>query len=96
MAEVVYTAEFEDWLRKLRDSQGKTRILTQIRRLQLGNPGKAEPVGEGVSELRIHFGPGYRVYFVRIAETYWILRGGDKDSQERDIQRAKEQASQLR
>ena len=83
------TATFATWLRALRDRQAKARILARIDRLSLGNPGDVRPVGEGVSELRIDYGPGYRVYFVRRGETAVVLlAGGDKRSQPRDIARA--------
>jgi putative addiction module killer protein len=87
--EVRQTATFATWLRALRDRQAKARILARIDRLSLGNPGDVRPVGEGVSELRIDYGPGYRVYFVRRGETAVVLlAGGDKRSQPRDIARA--------
>jgi putative addiction module killer protein len=83
------TATFATWLWALRDRQAKARILARIDRLSLGNPGDVRPVGEGVSELRIDYGPGYRVYFVRRGETAVVLlAGGDKRSQPRDIARA--------
>ena len=70
------------------------RIDSRIRRMSLGNPGDVRPVGEGVSEIRIDYGPGYRVYFVQRSQTLIVLlAGGDKDSQDRDIQRALELAS---
>jgi putative addiction module killer protein len=88
--EVRRTEGFIDWLRGLKDRQAKARIATRIDRLSLGNPGDVAPVGEGVSEMRIHYGPGYRVYFVqRGAELIVLLAGGDKDSQPADIKRAK-------
>ncbi len=65
MLEIRKTRAFEDWLMGLKDQRGKAKIVARIDRLALGNPGDVSPVGEGVSELRIHFGPGYRVYFVR-------------------------------
>ena len=73
----------------MRDRQAKLRINDRIRRLLLGNPGDVGPVGEGVSELRIDYGPGYRVYYLHRGDTLVVLlAGGDKDSQSRDIQRA--------
>jgi putative addiction module killer protein len=88
--EVRRTEGFIDWLRGLKDRQAKARIAARIDRLSLGNPGDVAPVGEGVSEMRIHYGPGYRVYFVqRGAELIVLLAGGDKDSQPADIKRAK-------
>jgi putative addiction module killer protein len=80
----------------LRDRQARARILARIRRLSLGNPGDASPVGEGVSELRIDYGPGYRVYFKQLGEIVAVLlAGGDKRTQRRDIENAKELARNL-
>ncbi|MBM3654316.1 MAG: type II toxin-antitoxin system RelE/ParE family toxin [Alphaproteobacteria bacterium] len=96
MFEVRKTDAFENWLTGLRDQRGKAKIVARIDRLALGNPGDVAPVGEGVSELRIHFGPGYRVYFVRREKTVVVLLcGGDKGSQERDIAQAKSLAAEL-
>lgn len=90
-------ADFDDWLRRLRDAKGKARILARIKSAEAGNFGDCEPVGDGVSEMRVHVGPGYRVYFVRHeAVVYVLLCGGDKSSQERDIRRARELARELR
>jgi putative addiction module killer protein len=94
--EIRQTDEFAAWFQKLRDSRARGRILARIRRLQLGNPGDVAPVGDGVSELRIHYGPGYRVYFLQQgAALVVLLAGGDKKTQSRDIARAKELASRL-
>ncbi|WP_428406207.1 type II toxin-antitoxin system RelE/ParE family toxin [Methylocystis sp.] len=94
--EVRKTDAFENWLTGLKDQRGKAKIVARIDRLALGNPGDVAPVGEGVSELRIHFGPGYRVYFVRREKTIVVLLcGGDKGSQERDIAQAKSLATEL-
>jgi putative addiction module killer protein len=80
----------------LHDRQARARINARIRRLSLGNPGDVKPVGEGVSELRIDYGPGYRVYFVRRGDTLVVLlAGGDKRTQGRDIQTALELARNL-
>lgn len=77
---------FEEWLRSLRDKASKARIFSRIDRLRLNNFGDCEPVGEGVFELRIHFGPGFRVYFGLVGkEVVLLLCGGDKSSQSRDI-----------
>ena len=90
------TDEFISWLRNLRDVTARARILTRIDRLALGNPGDAAPVGQGVRELRIHYGAGYRVYFVRRGEELVLLLcGGDKASQSSDIARAKKLAAEL-
>lgn len=98
MVEVRQTEEFAKFLTKLRDSRAKAKIAARIDRLRFGNPGDAAPVGEGISELRIDFGPGYRVYFVKKKGDVLIvlLCGGDKSTQEKDIQRAKVLAQQWR
>jgi putative addiction module killer protein len=83
------SAEFDTWLAALKDKKGRARIIERIDSAEHGNFGDCEPVGEGVSEMRIHFGPGYRVYFTRRGEVvYLLLLGGDKSSQKRDIRRA--------
>jgi putative addiction module killer protein len=82
------TVEFDKWLRGLRDPRGKAKVLVRIDRLALGNPGNVRPVGEGVSELRIDFGPGYRVYYQQRGDLIYLLCGGDKDSQDTDVQKA--------
>ena len=89
MIEIRQTETYAKWFAGIRDAQTRARINMRIRRLSLGNPGDVRPVGEGVSELRIDFGPGYRVYYVQRGETVIILlAGGDKGSQDRDIQLA--------
>lgn len=81
--------EFRDWLVALRDPIGKAQILSRIRSAQKGNFGDHEFVGEGVYELRIHVGPGYRVYYTRVGDViYYLLSGGTKKSQQRDINTA--------
>jgi probable addiction module antidote protein/putative addiction module killer protein len=96
MAEVRQTAVYSEWFAGLRDRQAKTRIDIRIRRLSLRNPGDVKPVGEGVSELRVDHGPGYRVYFLqRGSELVVLLAGGDKSSQARDIEQAKALAREL-
>jgi putative addiction module killer protein len=96
MTDVRQTAEFAEWLRALTDIRAKAKIAARIDRLALGNPGDVAPVGEGVSELRIHYGPGYRVYFVQRGRALVILLcGGDKSSQAGDIKTAKQLASEL-
>jgi putative addiction module killer protein len=89
MIEIRKTEHFANWLDSLRDIQAKSRVLVRIERLASGNVGDVKPVGEGVSEMRINYGPGYRVYFVqRGSELIILLAGGDKSSQPRDIKAA--------
>ncbi len=89
MIEVRQTAAFAGWFERLKDRQARARILVRIRRLSLGNPGDVREVGAEVSELRIPWGPGYRVYFIGRGEKLVILlAGGDKRTQERDIRTA--------
>jgi putative addiction module killer protein len=93
MANPVKTDEYSDWLRALNDARAKARILIRVDRLVAGNPGDAEPIGEGVSELKIDYGPGYRVYYMkRGAVLIVLLCGGDKSTQKRDIKKAKQLA----
>ena len=81
---------FTDWFESLRDRKTRTRIRGRLTRLEIGNFGDCQSVGGGVFELRIHFGPGYRVYFGKVANTILLLLcGGDKSSQQRNIERAK-------
>ena len=94
--EIRQTGAYARWFRRLRDGEARARIDIRIRRLSLGNPGDVRPVGGGVSELRIDYGPGYRVYFSRRGEAVIVLlAGGDKGSQDRDIRRALELARGL-
>jgi putative addiction module killer protein len=87
---------FKDWLTELRDRQARFRILDRIDRLENGNPGQSRSVGEGVVELKIDYGPGYRVYYInRGGMVIVLLCGGDKSSQDKDIRRAKELAAHL-
>ncbi len=87
---------FDDWFAGLRDKQAEKRIQARIRRAELGNFGDCESVGEGVSEMRIHYGPGYRVYFAqRGIEIVILLAGGEKSTQSKDIKIALELARQL-
>lgn len=89
MIEVRQTEVYARWFENLKDRRAKARIDIRIRRLLLGNPGDAKPVGGGVSELRIDYGPGYRVYFVqRGPRLVILLAGGDKRTQGRDIEKA--------
>jgi len=94
--EVRQTEIFAKWYEGLKDRRAKARIQARIDRVEMGNLGDAEPVGESVSELRIFYGPGYRVYFTqRDSVIVILLCGGDKSSQQADIARAKEIARQL-
>jgi len=89
MINIRETELFSAWLGKLRDQDAKARIASRIRRLAFGNPGDVAPIGRGLSELRIHHGPGYRVYFMqRGTELIVLLCGGDKSGQQQDIVRA--------
>ncbi len=89
--------EFDAWLAGLRDHVGRARIAQRIRSAEAGNFGDCEPVGEGVSEMRIHTGPGYRLYYTqRGAVMYWLLMGGDKSTQQRDIRSALKMARELK
>jgi len=89
MLEIRRTAAFITWLTDLKDVQGRARIAKRIDRLADGNFGDVKPVGGGVSELRFAFGPGYRVYYAQRGQVVVILLcGGDKQSQQRDIERA--------
>jgi len=88
--EVRQTPAFSDWMARLRDHRARAKIAARIDRLALGNPGDVAPVGAGVSELRIQYGPGYRVYFVKRDTTSIVLLcGGDKSTQAKDIKTAK-------
>jgi putative addiction module killer protein len=89
MVEIRQTEVYAHWFDGLTDRKARARIDVRIRRLSLGNPGDVKPVGEGVSELRIDYGPGYRVYFTQRGNTLVILlAGGDKRTQDRDIETA--------
>ena len=97
MIEVKQTEIYRRWFDNLRDSQAQKRILTRILRLAQGNPGDVKPVGRGVSELRIDYGPGYRLYFLRHGSTVVILLvGGDKRTQDNDIKAALALADEIR
>lgn len=97
MIEIKETEAYRRWFERLRDSNAQKRILTRVVRLSEGLFGDAKSVGEGVSELRIDYGPGYRVYYVRRGSAVVILlAGGDKRSQARDIKHAKELRHELR
>ncbi len=94
---VIHTTEsFDRWFSALRDRMAQKRLQARIRRAELGNFGDCEPVGEGVSEMRIHYGPGYRVYFTRRGlEVVILLAGGEKSTQQADIRAALELARQI-
>jgi len=91
------TAAFRDWLDGLRDWRARVAVTSRMDRLAEGNPGDVRPVGGGVSEMRIHYGPGYRVYFTRRGSTIVLLLvGGDKASQSADIRRAQEMIKEMK
>ncbi|WP_320197009.1 type II toxin-antitoxin system RelE/ParE family toxin (plasmid) [Agrobacterium rosae] len=91
------TRDYADWIKTLKDFRAQARIADRIDRLAAGNPGDVKPVGEGVSELRVNYGPGYRVYFVPDGSVvYVLLCGGDKSTQDKDIRLAKKLAQQLK
>jgi putative addiction module killer protein len=95
MVELIKSTTFDKWLIGLRDTQARARILMRLDRLASGNPGDVKHVGEGISEMRIDFGPGYRVYFMRRGQLVIVLLcGGDKSSQARDIRLAKRIAAE--
>ena len=97
MRAVLTTEYFDAWFSDLRDPRGKARIKARIRRAETGNLGDCAPVGEGVSEMRIHCGPGYRIYFIqRGPEIIILLAAGDKGTQSRDIDTALGLARQLK
>ena len=96
MNTVLRTDVFDKWLSKLTDPRAKARIIKRIRSAERGNLGDCKPVGDGVSEMRIHFGPGYRVYFMRMGDVvYLLLCGGTKRRQASDIARARKLAALL-
>ena len=90
MIEIRQTEMFSAWLQALRDSTAKAKIAARVQRLAFGNPGDVRPVGDGVSEMRIHYGPGYRVYYVQRGTVLIVLLcGGDKATQSKDIEAAR-------
>ena len=96
MIELRRTEVYERWFQRLKDHRSKALINMRVLRLVQGNPGDVRPVGDGVLELRVHYGPGYRVYFAQMGDTLVILlAGGDKSTQERDIRAAKRLAREL-
>ena len=95
--EIVESATFKRWVRSLRDRRAIARINARLRSVSLGNLGDVKPVGGGISEMRLHHGPGYRIYFMRRGQTLVVLLcGGDKGSQQRDIERARRLAQEWR
>jgi putative addiction module killer protein len=89
VVEIRETGTFSEWLRALKDTRAKARIAARTQRLAFGNPGDVRPVGGGVSELRIYYGPGYRVYYMQRGKVLIILLcAGDKNSQDKDIKLA--------
>ncbi|HDR9471815.1 type II toxin-antitoxin system RelE/ParE family toxin [Burkholderia multivorans] len=97
MVTLLRSTEFNDWLANLRDQRGKARIAARLISAQLGNFGEYRVLDEGVCELKIDFGPGYRVYYVRRGEVvYLLLCGGDKSTQRKDIKRAAQMARELK
>lgn len=95
MVELIRSTTFDRWLIGLRDRRAVARIAARLDRPASGHPGDAQPVGDGVSELRIHYGPGYRVYFIQRGSVLIVLLcGGDKSSQEKDITQAKALAAE--
>lgn len=94
MVEVFTTADFDQWLRKLKDRQGRLRILARLDRLAHGNPGDVKTVGHGIAELRLTYGPGYRIYYTqRGNQVVLLLCGGDKSTQQNDIAKAHQLAA---
>ena len=97
MVEVIRSATFDRWLARLKDQRAAARVLVRINRLAAGNPGDVKPVGQGVSEMRINYGPGYRVYYLHDGDqVVLLLTGGDKSTQEADIRKAHQAAAEWR
>lgn len=95
MTEIIKSRTFDRWFHSLRDVRAQARVTARIRRLGCGNPGDVKPIGDGLSEMRIDYGPGYRVYFMTKGPIIIVLLcGGDKGSQARDIEQAKAIAAQ--
>ena len=97
MIEVIQSSTFRRWIRRLRDRRAVAKINARLRNVSIGNLGDTTSVGDGVFEMRIHYGPGYRLYFLREGPAVIVLLcGGDKDSQSRDIERARSLAREWR
>ena len=96
MREIIATDVFLEWIRRLRDHQARARLFAKIDRLQYGNPGDLKRVAKGIAELRLHYGPGYRVYVTLHESRVVLLCGGDKSSQRADIEVARRIAMQAR
>jgi putative addiction module killer protein len=95
MSDFRETVVFASWVKQLRDIRARAKIRVRIDRFAQGNPGDVAPIGEGVSEMRIDYGPGYRVYFVRRGPIVTLLCGGDKSTQDADIAKAKTLAKEV-
>lgn len=94
MIKIIASEHFSNWLSALRDGQARARIVARLDRIRVGNFGDTKNLGDAVHELRFTFGPGYRVYYLRQGDTVVVLlAGGDKSSQTRDIEKAKQLAS---
>ena len=96
MVDVLESATFRRWIRGLRDRAAVARINARLRRISLGNAGDARAVGKGLFEMRVHHGPGFRLYCLHDGDAVVVLCGGDKDSQQRDIERAGRLAKEWR
>ncbi|MCQ2090468.1 MAG: type II toxin-antitoxin system RelE/ParE family toxin [Fibrobacter sp.] len=96
MYQVKRTEQFDDWMNDLRDTNAKSRINNRLKHVELGNLGDSKSVGDGVFEMRIDYGPGYRLYYMNVnGEVIFLLIGGDKSTQQRDIEKAKEIKKEL-
>jgi putative addiction module killer protein len=96
MIDVRQTKEFSGWLRRLKDANATARIVGRIRRMEMGNPGDVKGIGHGILEMRIDYGPGYRIYYIyRGSQIVLLLCGGDKRTQQQDINRARTLAEAL-
>jgi putative addiction module killer protein len=95
VVEVRQSEAFARWFARLRDARARARVQVRIDRLAIGNPGDVRPVGGGISEMRIDYGPGYRIYFIEGGKAVILLAGGDKTTQQRDITMARELARNL-